>query len=61
MRVVTAHHDGGGLHVRTIGMRLVGIEVTCLLLNLVKVRGLLIVIHYHRSTSGRLHSKNLGE
>ena len=23
------------------------------------MRGLLVVIHYHRSTSGRLHSKNL--
>ena len=47
VRVVTAYLDGAGLHVRTIGMCLVGIEVGSPLVSLVEVRTLLIVIHYH--------------
>ena len=31
MRVMAAHLDDAGLNVRTIGMGLVGIEMTCLL------------------------------
>jgi hypothetical protein len=39
--------DSAGFHVRTIGMMSVVVEVTRILVNLVKVRPLLVVIHYH--------------
>ena len=47
MRVVTAHFNGAGLHVRTIGVGLVGIEVRSPLVNLIEMTSLLIVIHYN--------------